>query len=575
MARVASFTKQLSPESSLQILEDLALHHIRQISDVPLKLHLGLLVRGRHFRELVMMDPDYSTGVTLNDITLWRQVLAFYSKLEPLDIGEDKTENARVKFMESEVSCLKANRRFNSSVTDETEFSQSTAAIIEMARVKISKLLGDAPPLLDDLEYFFGPGATTSVTRRISCARTKLSALPSSSDEMLPLVSSILDQVPMYRDLHLDESGDNCLVEVHFGKLSFVPKNAKTYRSICTEPTLNALAQSAVGRFISKRLLSVGVDLRDQTRNKNLARLGSITGELATLDLSSASDSICIELVAALLPYEWFALLSLIRTGTVRTPDGGLLRLHKFSSMGNGFTFPLESLIFWALSASVVERFCSIPSSEMKAYVSQNVGIYGDDIIVPVSAVSPLIDVFTDVGFEVNKSKSHWQGPFRESCGGDYFNGFDIRPWYCKDWFTGETLFQLHNFYWRHLDFASAKIVEALIDSSLRLYGPDGFGDGHLLSDAPLRHHKRSLGWAGFVFETYTRKPRYHFTVMPGDAVLPAYSAYEREFAPAGSSAAPTLHRRGPQGHDDWYPVVRIPGSHGIRLISIYTLSPA
>jgi hypothetical protein len=132
------------------------------------------------------------------------------------------------------------------------------------------------------------------------------------------------------------------------GKLEFVPKNAKTFRSTVTEPVLNGLTQLAIGDFLFDRLKRSGLDLRDQTRNQRLALEGSLTGALATLDLSSASDTISRELVYHLLPLEWAHFLGLSRTGHIKY-RGQRYTLEKFSSMGNGYTFPLESLIFGLL----------------------------------------------------------------------------------------------------------------------------------------------------------------------------------------------------------------------------------
>ena len=187
------------------------------------------------------------------------------------------------------------------------------------------------------------------------------------------------------------------------------------------------------------RLRRFGIDLSSQERNKNLARIGSLTKALATLDLSSASDMISIELVYHLLPIEWVFFLKYFRTPVVEY-QGNRHVLEKFSSMGNGFTFPLESLIFYALAISCVEE------KELFDCVS----VYGDDIIIPVKYYDTLVQVLTCCGFSVNKSKSFKNGPFRESCGGDYYEGIDIRPVYLKDRLSGFDAFRLHNFFSRN-----------------------------------------------------------------------------------------------------------------------------
>jgi hypothetical protein len=179
------------------------------------------------------------------------------------------------------------------------------------------------------------------------------------------------------------------------GKLQFVPKNAKTYRSIVVEPILNTFAQKGVGTYLKGRLALSGVKTDDQQRNQRLARQGSISGSLATIDLSMASDTISKELVANLLPLDWFTFLSQFRTGSVEY-QGQVLNLEKFSSMGNAFTFELETLIFYALAWSTCD-YLNLPTGWTAAY--------GDDLVVPTEAVSLLSWVLNMCGFSVNTEK--------------------------------------------------------------------------------------------------------------------------------------------------------------------------
>jgi hypothetical protein len=153
----------------------------------------------------------------------------------------------------------------------------------------------------------------------------------------------------------------------------------------------------------------------------NLARLGSLNGSLATLDLSSASDSISYELVSLLMPPCWFTILDEVRSPIVDI-DGEEHKCEMFSSMGNGFTFELESLLFYALAKAT-------------AYFTRTRGkisVYGDDIIVPVQMAEHLTQVLDYFGFSLNPEKSFWSGPFRESCGGHYHLGEDITPFFIR-----------------------------------------------------------------------------------------------------------------------------------------------
>jgi len=152
----------------------------------------------------------------------------------------------------------------------------------------------------------------------------------------------------------------------------------------------------------------------------------------ATLDLEMASDTLCIELVRELIPPDCFDLLNTLRSHKGLL-DGEEIHWNKFSSMGNGFTFELESMIFLSLSQACsdfhgVTRECHQAFGDGYAHLS----VYGDDIIVPAILAERLIRLFRFTGFRVNTEKSFVSGPFRESCGEDYYEGTAVRPFYLK-----------------------------------------------------------------------------------------------------------------------------------------------
>jgi hypothetical protein len=171
-----------------------------------------------------------------------------------------------------------------------------------------------------------------------------------------------------------------------------------------------------MGRYIRNRLKHFGVNLDFQGLNQALAIYGSQTGKYATIDLASASDTVSMEVVLALLPEPWLDILAAMRSPAYRL-DGVWRGYHKWSSMGNGYTFELESLLFWALCSSI----------------SEDVAVYGDDLIVPTESYETIIRVLEVCGFSVNPDKSFSKGYFRESCGQDAFNGVSVTPIYWKD----------------------------------------------------------------------------------------------------------------------------------------------
>ena len=180
--------------------------------------------------------------------------------------------------------------------------------------------------------------------------------------------------------------------------------------------------QKGIGGTMRERLRRIGINLNDQSLNQRLALKGSITGELATIDLSSASDSVSLGLVDFLIPEDWREAIGVTRSHFCQLPGGSFACLKKVSSMGNGFTFELESLIFYALAKAVY------PTGK----TGRDISVYGDDIIVPTAGVGQLVDLLKFCGFSTNVEKSFWSGPFRESCGKHYFRGHEVTPLYVR-----------------------------------------------------------------------------------------------------------------------------------------------
>lgn len=534
MKHLAFWTQRSSTDESLKFIKELALSHAQKGGHAGSRI--SDLITNGDYRALCEYDLDYSV-LTVHEARNCRQALAFYKKCTYLPLKENRKERAKAKFVKAELKCRETNEIFN--LRDQGLFNLEpwADAALQRAKAKISRVLGTLPRI-SELDFKFGPGATTLTKKRQASVAEKLTAGFSCSEDLLPYASRILEEIPEWFKLHestnytkvtpvkdangrsigtlYDEFG-RAPVVVLPGRVNFVPKDAMTDRSIIVEGSLNVLIQGAIGRYMFRRLKASGIDLSDQSRNQRLAKIGSLTGALATLDLVSASDMMAIAIVRELLPWEWYFFLSTCRSSTVML-DGEPMLQEKFSSMGNGFTFPLQSLIFWALSSSVDE--------------GRETCVYGDDIIVSSSSAPRVARLLEICGFEVNRKKSFWTGPFRESCGADYLRGIDIRPWYHREMISPADLFRLHNYYVRHDDQEMADVILSHINPSLRIFGPDGYGDGHLVGDWIPRKHKRahSHGYGGVLFDTFKLKPvRDKRFGRKGDKVLPVYTIYVRE----------------------------------------------
>lgn len=561
-----SWINNKTSEESLEILGQLS--EQCSILGGPLSKALYELVVRKDYLSLVEYDIDYNVVVDSNDLVYARQILGLYQKLDILDLGYDKANVAADRYVQAERMCLETNSRLQILAQNPQYWDSDVALVFHHATRKIASILGPVPAL-EDLNFRFGPGANTNVKSALACPRAKLGAAFECSTNFADTVGMFLSETPLWAAQHShEESEDSYSVNVHVapGKVIFVPKNAKTHRSISVEPLLNSFFQLGVGTYLKGRLLRSGLDLYDQTKNQSMACEGSCNGSTATVDLTMASDCLSSLLVMDLLPFDWFDLLDQLRTATIElpaeiTPDvlekhsmtkfmrrGAPYTTEKFAGMGNGFTFELESLIFWGFCLGVVEVLRLDPSL---------VSVYGDDLIVPVEAVPLLTRVLSVAGFSINRGKSFTEGPFRESCGADYLHGFDIRPFYQKTPVSERTLFVMHNWFIRHCEFHLARTVASLCNPCYLLHGPDGYGDGHLIGHFALRYNRRVKrdGWEGGFFDTYVLGTRRYKRPLPGDALLPTYSVYTRSGA------------QSPTDPD----VIR--GSDGYAKVSIYTLA--
>ncbi len=222
-------------------------------------------------------------------------------------------------------------------------------------------------------------------------------------------------------------------------RLEAVPKTAEKPRLICIEASYNQYIQQAMMQNLRRGLRDArSVCAFDtQTPNRDMARDGSVSGEIATIDLSDASDRVSLALVEQLFGFNpaFLRYLKLSRSPFAQLPDGGLVLLNKFASMGSALTFPVEAMVFTVL---VVTSICRAEGSFLPRSIralgrrGSGLSVYGDDIIVPVAHAHRVISDLEAVGLKVNESKSFLSGKFRESCGFDGYDGRDVAPVYMR-----------------------------------------------------------------------------------------------------------------------------------------------
>lgn len=241
-------------------------------------------------------------------------------------------------------------------------------------------------------------------------------------------------------------------------RTSCVPKTVDIARTICTEPSLNMFFQLGLGAVIEDGLqsdynLSFKTDWRNQqVLNRQMAQRGSVDRRFSTIDLSMASDSISLGLIEWAFPRYFKGWLHLLRSKATEI-DGQVVPLNMVSTMGNGFTFPLQTLIFTCAVYSVY-TLCGVPFVTRDRCADwgpetdpkkRNWGVFGDDIVVERRCFPMMCRILHLLGFTVNTDKSFSDEDFRESCGGDYYRGFDVRGVYCKSLSTPQARLTLLN----------------------------------------------------------------------------------------------------------------------------------
>lgn len=421
-------TAQETKVDGSSVLSEVATELYEALS-TPISLSCEILLR---YGEYVQLVQKTISPASYNDWSRFRddyQAISFLRKVPFKNIeGLDAEAEAKRKFLEAEAQCKETNSRIRHFLSNPEKATSVVRQAFSLSSIAIQEVLGASVRCSEWLHSCrFGPGSFNHpVARGLTSIYDKLQVTPSVTHDFRDTGAVLVMSSPSWarglKDIEVDGFwpfiSPSDLVCVPGNRVTFVPKTATTERAIAIEPLLNIYAQLGLGQMIRKRLLAFAhIDLSDQSVNQQLAHEGSVRGYLSTIDLSSASDTVAREVVRALLPDAWFTALDCCRS-KVGTLGGQSFVYEKFSSMGNGFTFELESLIFWALARSA----CVISGCP------EMVSVYGDDIIVPVDAYDTLEEILTFFGFKLNAKKSFKEGPFRESCGKDYYDGYDVRP---------------------------------------------------------------------------------------------------------------------------------------------------
>lgn len=350
------------------------------------------------------------------------------------------------KFLEMNSHMGNVNKALEVEIPWKTTRIQSSMPEMEKIHLRARALMHEVLTPMDEDEWFEecrnSTGSTVGVSFNDTSPEAKFT-FPLSSTEGCLLYWSRYRMFNTQLNMAIQEwNAENPVkdpISICKGsRATTVDKTTTKRRFICVEPTLNMFFQQGLMHALYKRMRKCGLDVELLPDiNKRLAQISSITGRNATIDWSSASDCVSIKLLEWLLPQTWFVRVYNTRSHSILLKDEWV-NPEMISTMGNAVTFPLETLVFWTYAHAVHHTLTEPGSNSLFKIFEERPGldsisVFGDDCVVPSFMAESYIRSMTQVGFLINSEKSCIDKlQFRESCGGDYLAGFDVRPYFLK-----------------------------------------------------------------------------------------------------------------------------------------------
>lgn len=390
----------------------------------------------------IKVDPAAYSSSEIDRYTSDIQLVKFLAKY-PFKGAEEKAESVAIeKLLGQESVNASTNKRWTHG-----NFTDDELSVIDAVTRQLELILGPAPTPSEVLNNAaWGPGTVVGNTfdGGMTGPEFKFALRPTCTPNLTSVAPWVVTYYPEWSASMLAMNQHDWFRVVPGDVLFTVPKKFEESRCAMKQAVINIWLTRGVGRTILKRLNSrAGLDLlQQQGLNRRLARIGSITGGYATLDLTSASDSVCRSVLRSVLSPAWFAWLYSTAARRYKLPTGyvsagfpsprSYRNYEMMSSMGCGFTFELQTALFLAICRSVVpgQWVSSSRRSTSCELRYPHIGVNGDDIIVPTAYADEVMRRLALFGLTVNMAKSHYGASpgFRESCGGDYLFGVPVRP---------------------------------------------------------------------------------------------------------------------------------------------------
>jgi hypothetical protein len=355
-------------------------------------------------------SKDYTLGTNVNTALL--QLLRYPKRFSP-NCADVTANNSITKFLATENRNKQLQRR---------EYSRF---VIEEARDVVYDLLPwdeicAAIDNMTDQDLILTSGVGVDSTERLG---SKLVAISKSHPEFfvspmgVPYSGAYPQQDVVYWGKIIKQ-------QQNLVKVAAVPKSYKAARIIAMEDTW----RQARARWIMNEMvkyLPPTIDITDQSRNQCYAALGSMDGTLATIDMSSASDTITKTLFRELFPNSFVSRVVPLM-GTHCQVGNKTQLMQMCSTSGHSLTFIIETIVHYAIARAACNKLlrfgCELDSVLVSAY--------GDDLIIPTEAFELVSEFFRRVGMIVNPDKSFYSGSYRESCGEEYFEGVRSTTFY-------------------------------------------------------------------------------------------------------------------------------------------------
>lgn len=413
-----------------------------------------------------------------------------YNLFKKLEV-EDESLRAQAlnAFRENNVRCKTINENFLSYFDN-----RSLNDFLVVWKKNVSSFLQTAYVKYDDPASLTS-GATSSTPRGANVAhriqKAECSSLLRSSPLWEKLFFSRGVEYLDHRHGISHESVCDIATDVKFLNVSekdfllmrVVPKTASSVRLVWPEPAVNAYCNRLLGISLSRCINSTHLHLASAAKeHRSIAKESSIDGKFATCDFSSASDLIALKLSEWLAPPLVAQFLRFSRLGNYKVSDDAPVEtIECTATMGCGFCWEWETVVFYTFLQSIRDLhfdYEQIPNLSLRAF--------GDDLIYPSEMHQHVLKYASVFGWIVNKDKSFASGPFRESCGGDYHNGLNVRPVFSKNLLgtTVERMRLYNRIVEDHGEEPKSSFLRSLLiklvdytPENQRLFGPSHYGD--------------------------------------------------------------------------------------------------